>query len=512
MLLRTLSVITVSVILTTSMYAQNFTVHEWGTFTTLSGSNGKLLSGLYIDEEPLPDFTYNFQWEFVATATSRPGKYCDVTYSNLNLENVTVKMETPVIYFYSEKQVNNVTINVQFPGGSISQWYPERYRGEAPQAARCGNASPHYLCTPCATNTLDFKTNRNGWIEWKGRILAPRSGALTHVDVPKLWEAPRRTRSNIFEGSETGFYKGSFHYEQEKYLFYRGIGNFDIPIKTEISSNNRLVISNTGDYVPYYLVWHKQGSKVEILGTGSLEEGCTTSVPLNNAKVPFKKYMDEQEALLTFENALVTAGLYRDEARSMLATWEESYFHTNGLKVFWILPKALTEETLPLHITPGPTNIQRVLVGRNEVLTPQFEAQLLQDFTTGKQDNWEEDRFYEAYKERVEQLKAGEDRLIEEIPAPCNTSTTSAPIEFSVYPNPCKDIIHISANSGSEKESCVVKVMSIQGKQLIVEKASINELGQLYGKVDVSSLTPGVYLLSVQEPNTRRLIRFVKHP
>ena len=35
------------------------TVHEWGTFTTVHTSEGRQLSGLHLDEEPLPGFVQN---------------------------------------------------------------------------------------------------------------------------------------------------------------------------------------------------------------------------------------------------------------------------------------------------------------------------------------------------------------------------------------------------------------------------------------------------------------------
>jgi len=36
--------------------AGDYRVHEWGTFTTVGGSDGGLLPGLEVEEEPLPGF------------------------------------------------------------------------------------------------------------------------------------------------------------------------------------------------------------------------------------------------------------------------------------------------------------------------------------------------------------------------------------------------------------------------------------------------------------------------
>jgi hypothetical protein len=37
--------------------AANYQLHEWGTFTTVAGSDGVLLTGLQREEEPLPSIS-----------------------------------------------------------------------------------------------------------------------------------------------------------------------------------------------------------------------------------------------------------------------------------------------------------------------------------------------------------------------------------------------------------------------------------------------------------------------
>ena len=59
----------------------------------------------------------------------------------------------------------------------------------------------------------------------------------------------------------------------------------------------------------------------------------------------------------------------------MLKTWRDSWFE-EGLRVFYFTPPADTEQILPLTITPKPAKTVRVLVGRIEILTPEFEQQI----------------------------------------------------------------------------------------------------------------------------------------
>src|SRR5438876_642268 len=69
----------------------DYVVHEWGTFTTVSGSDGSRLPGLEREEEPLPPFVR-------AHDGICAGDNCGKGYAR-PLDNVTVKLETPVMYF-----------------------------------------------------------------------------------------------------------------------------------------------------------------------------------------------------------------------------------------------------------------------------------------------------------------------------------------------------------------------------------------------------------------------------
>ena len=67
--------------------------------------------------------------------------------------------------------------------------------------------------------------------------------------------------------------------------------------------------------------------------------------------------------------ALISDGLFVDEAQALLNTWELSYFKSTGLRVFFIVPRAWTDFYLPLEISQ-PAEINRVMVGRIELVTP----------------------------------------------------------------------------------------------------------------------------------------------
>jgi hypothetical protein len=73
--------------------------------------------------------------------------------------------------------------------------------------------------------------------------------------------------------------------------------------------------------------------------------------------------------------ALVSEGLFDDEANALLKTWEASYFKSSGMRVFFLCPRAWTDYYLPLQISL-PAQINRVMVGRIELVTPEQREKL----------------------------------------------------------------------------------------------------------------------------------------
>jgi hypothetical protein len=93
--------------------------------------------------------------------------------------------------------------------------------------------------------------------------------------------------------------------------------------------------------------------------------------------------------------AMVKSGLYADEARALLNTWYNGYFIEGGIKAFWIVPRKEVDRILPLEITPAPDSLERVIIGRSEILTPDFEAKLRAE--GGLLPTYAKDKYYLAY-------------------------------------------------------------------------------------------------------------------
>src|SRR5580658_718104 len=88
-------------------HPSDLTVHEWGTFTSVAGEDGSAIDWEALGgPNDLPGFVNN---QYLCFKSSLTG---------------TVRMETPVLYFYSPREVT-ANVKVQFPHGVITEWYPK---------------------------------------------------------------------------------------------------------------------------------------------------------------------------------------------------------------------------------------------------------------------------------------------------------------------------------------------------------------------------------------------------
>ncbi|HEX3229155.1 MAG TPA: hypothetical protein VHQ95_09340, partial [Pyrinomonadaceae bacterium] len=89
-------------------------VHEWGTFTSIAGKDGAALEWRPLNgSADLPKFVHTMQ-------DGRGLRHGPTKADLITL----VRMETPVIYFYTNREMD-ITAEVKFPKGKITEWYPQ---------------------------------------------------------------------------------------------------------------------------------------------------------------------------------------------------------------------------------------------------------------------------------------------------------------------------------------------------------------------------------------------------
>jgi hypothetical protein len=334
-------------------------VHEWGTFTSVQGSEGIALEGLQHEEEGLPAFVYSRSKVRACPLRDRGYKGLEV-----DVAHVTKKMETPVIYFHSPEACR-VRLRVCFQKGLLSQWFPVTDLLGPPEKD-AGNGP------------LDVSKVEKSFLEWDVDVLAPGQGERDLPPVAKgsPWSWQRFPESNLVRTvPRTSPRVGPV--ETEKFLFYRGVGSFDLALRAQTQSGSRLVLTNSGSSdIPSLFVLHVEGGRGEFGFVDGLRAGATSEtarpVTANSPSV------DEMVRSLVpaLVGKLVERGLYADEAEAMARTWERSYFHTEGLRVLYVLPDETTRAILPLAMTPEPRSLVRVLVGRLECIGPEKEGEV----------------------------------------------------------------------------------------------------------------------------------------
>ena len=279
-------------------------------------------------------------------------------------------METPVIYFYSDHE-RTVDVSVDFPQGTITEWYPQE------SAADVG--------LRIATRTVGRPALR--WPQVQILALSKAEPVLPSDPSGSHYYAARQTAAAFVRIAEKGQKA-----EVEKFLFYRGTGNFDAPltVKLDRTDSKKLTLTNTGtEELRHFYIYEVRADGGVWLSLDKLQPGETRSAHLHadSGAQPFtaadrsleKAGMVSSMRLNTsLVDALVREGLYKAEATAMVKTWEDSWFSENGLRVLYTLPRTWTDRTLPLQIVPAPRETARVMVGRAEVITPAMEFALLQ--------------------------------------------------------------------------------------------------------------------------------------
>lgn len=297
-------------------------VHEWGTFTSVAGRDGSaLIWRPLLVESDLPSFVYS---------VDKGGTWRGLRYPSKSGFAVRVRMETPVLYFYS-KEETSVAVKVGFPGGRITEWYP--------------TAQLH-----------------NGTIDWGQVRIMPGAQVYLPNDFRENHYYPARQT----DAAALQVHRGQMT-EQEKFLFYRGVGDFDLPLGVRLAED-QVAIRNVGtESVRKAVLFENRDGKI---GYRVLDLPLDSSTEVKMNRPELRGNLKELRAEL--RAMLISEGLYEKEADAMLDTWRNSWFE-EGLRVFYIMPRKTTDAILPIDIDPQPEELVRVLVGRTELLTPEME-------------------------------------------------------------------------------------------------------------------------------------------
>ncbi len=291
--------------------SSGLTVHEWGTFTSVAGENGSAI-----------------EWNVLGCRSDLPQFVNDYGYRGFKLTlRDTVRMETPVMYFYSPQELE-AHVKVSFPRGLITEWYPQ----------------------------AEYKASA---MEWRNIKVQPNTSPAFPIEKdPNRYYAARETDAAPLTVGE----------QHEKFLFYRGVGHFAVPLSARVSPDGKIVVENRGlEPVHNVILFENRSGRLGYRSASAAPDALTLDSPSLDSSLPVLR----QE----LEAALVAQGLFPREASAMLETWRDSWFE-EGSRLIYILPTTAVDGILPLQVEPAPSATVRVFVGRIELVTPETKRSM----------------------------------------------------------------------------------------------------------------------------------------
>jgi hypothetical protein len=356
------------------------TVHEWGTFTSVAAEDGS-----------------SANWDALGCKDDLPRFVRAAGYRGFKFRlNGTVRMETPVLYFYSPRAVD-AKVQVAFLHGVITEWYPDAedsiyeskglldhqgrlvhqnmYSEDAvyPTAnllsAPLVNLDPLLVKLDASMNGIDTTLRHLvGTIAWdQVRVQPGTAPAFPFENQPSRYYAARATDAAPLAVSG----------QAEKFLFYRGVARLQAPLSARILPGGYVQVQNlASETVPGVILFENRGGHLGYRSAGSLTGTATLGRPSLDGS--FAALRNDLQA------ALVAQGLFVKEAQAMIDTWRDSWFE-EGARLIYLVPSQTVNSLLPLQIEPPPAQIARVFVGRIELIPPETEDAVQQALA---QNDW----------------------------------------------------------------------------------------------------------------------------
>src|SRR5688572_24668286 len=225
------------------------TVHEWGTFTTIAGPDGQAMQWLPLGgPTDLPCFVQTYQNRRVkAVIPADAGALLDYEQARAGLKG-TVRMETPVLYFYSDRETT-AHVSVSFPQGLFTEFYP----------------TGTVLQMDSYANILKTQTGRVATISWPSVNIRPGTSPVFPTE---------RSGSHYYAARNTDAAPIRVNGQDEKFLFYRGVAGFPVPISTLLQPDGSILVKNLSRHaLPGVILLTKEGATFSYRVHGALAAG-----------------------------------------------------------------------------------------------------------------------------------------------------------------------------------------------------------------------------------------------
>jgi hypothetical protein len=291
-------------------------------------------------------------------------------FPKLRLKLPLMEVSKPIVYAYTKTPGLEADVKVAFTDGAPVVWWPcctaplQPDPRDKPQLYRelhwrtwIGNKVP-------ATYRDDVTSDAPAWREPTPPALPANSWLnQARLDGPATFSVrgtPVRPQRKWQQEAV----------ESERFIFYDGLlpaPDFVRCLKVE----GGVTLQNSAAFaLPELFVVDRRSTvkdgKVRWAYLPKLAPGAQVAVTFGDTAV--KDW--PEAARRAAEQSLIEAGLYAPEAKSLLAIWNERFFHADGITAFHLLPAAEYDRRLPLQVSPRPGRIVRVGV----ILYPRLDV------------------------------------------------------------------------------------------------------------------------------------------
>ena len=314
-------------------------VHEWGVFRVNEDAEFAN-AALRAEWDNLPPFIYGY-----IKGRSIPQHWGAVEFRF-----------RPIIFFHADKPVQ-VRARIDFPGGMAGVWYPATEKpavyGQDKQPKVGGSLEWNLGVKDCPQG-------------WRPKTPAP------HEVVDKHWFT--RIRQVKSDEIFANYSPNPADVERERFIYYDGLFPQGKWLKVAIDKD-RISITNRVKHAVFDLTMvDRRDDKVRVARIAKMDAGQSIEsvefTSVDSARFP-------SEAAETLVTQLVAAGLFEDEARSLVDLWKRELFETPGVNLFYRLPQEEYQARMPLNIEPKPGNITRVGLIYHAHLEPDFAERIL---------------------------------------------------------------------------------------------------------------------------------------
>ena len=322
---------------------KKLTVHEWGVFR-VHESEEMANADLRALWDNLPEFVYGHI----------RGRLVPQHWGAVEIR------DRPILFFHSPRPAH-FTLKIDFPGGMPGVWWPAT---QVP--AIFAN-----LKQPAVSKFLQWEVSvKQPSVEW----FVQNVQQLKSVEKGHWFNRLRVVKADDIY---VRFGPGAHYVQREKFIYYDGLFPQAKWVQIDVAKENVTLTNRVKHAVFDVTVIDARGEgKVRVGRLSKLDTGAT------NAKVEWIEIEASRfasDASERLRQQLVTAGLFDDEAKSLVDLWRKEMFETPGLHAFYRLPREEYDRLLPMTLSQNADIVRVGLIfhGHLETDLPERIAELV---------------------------------------------------------------------------------------------------------------------------------------